>query len=211
MAYTNWHLTGINFSACNCDWGCPCQFNALPTRGNCRATAAFGIERGYFGSTKLDGLKAVALAAFPGALHEGNGEILAIIDERADANQREGLLEILSGKHSEPGATFFNILSMLVTKVHAPLFKPITLEVDMKARTGRVFVPGVIETTGEPIKNPVTGEAHSARVVLPEGFEYHEAEYCSANVKSQPPIVHDWSGRHAHIAKLDMGPKGIRH
>jgi len=211
MTYTDWHVTGINVNACNCNWGCPCQFNSLPSHGNCRATMAGRIDRGYFGSVKLDGLKFVALAAWPGALHEGNGEILAVIDERADAKQREGLLEILSGKHSEPGATFFNIVSTIVTKVHKPLFKPIEFEVDMKARTGRVSVPGVIETRVEPIKNPVTGEPHRARVVLPEGFEYHEAEYASASVKSSPPVVHDWSGRHSHIAVLDMGPKGVRH
>jgi hypothetical protein len=211
MAYTDWHLSGINFSACNCNWGCPCQFNALPSYGDCRATMAARIDQGYFGAVNLDGLKFVALAAFPGALHEGNGEIMAVIDERADARQREGLLEILSGKHSEPGATFFNILSMVVTKVHPPLFKPITLEVDMKARTGRVSVPGVIETRAEPIKNPITGEPHQVRVVLPHGFEYHEAEYASSTVKSGAPVAHDWSGRHSHIAVLDMGPKGVRH
>ena len=211
MAYTDWHLSGINLSACNCDWGCPCQFNALPTRGNCRATVALRIDKGHFGGTKLDGLKAVALAAWPGAMHEGNGEILAVVDERADTKQREGLLEILSGKHSEPGATIFNIISMAVTKAHPPLFKPITLEVDMAACTGRVSVPGVIETRAEPIKNPVTGGPHRARVVLPQGFEYHEAEYCSSTVKSGAPIAHDWAGRHAHIARLDMGPRGARH
>ena len=29
---------------------------------------------------------------------------------------------------------------------------------------------------GEPIKNLVTGEEHRARIVLPNGFEYKEAE-----------------------------------
>jgi hypothetical protein len=28
----------------------------------------------------------------------------------------------------------------------------------------------------EPILNPVTGEEHRARIVLPNGFEYKEAE-----------------------------------
>lgn len=211
MAYTDWHLTGINFSACNCNWGCPCQFNALPSNGNCRAAIALRVDKGYFGDTKLDGVKAVGIAAWPGALHEGNGELLAIIDERADAKQREGMLEILSGRHSEPGATFWSIIASIVTKIHSPLFKPIEMEVDMEARTGRVSVPGVIETRAEPIKNPVTGEPHRARVTLPHGFEYHEAEYASSTVKSGAPIPHDWSGRHSHIAVLDMGPKGARH
>jgi hypothetical protein len=32
------------------------------------------------------------------------------------------------------------------------------------------------ETNIEPIKNPVTGEEHRARIVFPDGFEYKEAE-----------------------------------
>jgi hypothetical protein len=41
-----------------------------------------------------------------------------------------------------------------------------------------------IGTTIEPIKNPVTGDEHRARIVLPDGFEYKEANmsnivYCS--------------------------------
>src|ERR1700730_12461301 len=35
MADVKWHLKGRNFSHCNCSYGCPCQFNALPTHGNC--------------------------------------------------------------------------------------------------------------------------------------------------------------------------------
>ncbi len=30
-----WHLTGQVIVTCNCDWGCPCNFNALPTQGKC--------------------------------------------------------------------------------------------------------------------------------------------------------------------------------
>ena len=30
-----WHLSGTVFIACNCDYGCPCNFNARPTHGSC--------------------------------------------------------------------------------------------------------------------------------------------------------------------------------
>jgi hypothetical protein len=39
-----------------------------------------------------------------------------------------------------------------------------------------VRIPNIGETNIEPIKNPVTGEEHRARIVLPDGFEYKEAE-----------------------------------
>ncbi len=30
---TSWQLQGTVLVACNCDYGCPCNFNALPTTG----------------------------------------------------------------------------------------------------------------------------------------------------------------------------------
>jgi hypothetical protein len=37
MAFTEWAMQGVEFINCNCAWGCPCQFNRLPTHGDCRA------------------------------------------------------------------------------------------------------------------------------------------------------------------------------
>ena len=55
---TAWEIKGREFGNCNCDYGCPCQFNALPTYGHCRGLAVFDIETGFHGSTRLDGLRA---------------------------------------------------------------------------------------------------------------------------------------------------------
>ena len=76
----NWNFEGKEFASCNCAYGCPCQFNALPTHGNCKAFQAIHIEKGQHGSTSLDGLRTVALFAWPGAVHEGNGEAQLIIE-----------------------------------------------------------------------------------------------------------------------------------
>ena len=75
MAYVDWRIKGPELSACSCDWGCPCQFNALPSRGYCRAAVAMRIDEGHFGEVRLDGLHWAALLAWPGAIHHGNGEL----------------------------------------------------------------------------------------------------------------------------------------
>jgi len=49
MAFVEWRMRGPEIANCNCDWGCPCQFNAFPTRGDCRAMTAMRIDEGYFG------------------------------------------------------------------------------------------------------------------------------------------------------------------
>ena len=44
----NWHIKGKQFGNCNCNYGCPCQFNALPTDNYCHGMGAFLIEEGFF-------------------------------------------------------------------------------------------------------------------------------------------------------------------
>jgi hypothetical protein len=208
MPYVDWRIRGPEMTTCNCDWGCPCQFNALPTRGDCRAVAAMRIDEGHFGDVDLSGLKWAAMFAWPEAIHLGHGEAFVVIDESADAAQREALLTILSGGETEPGATIFSVFATTLDKVHEPAFLAIDFEADMERRTGRIAVPGVVETKIEPIRNPVTGAEHRARVAMPDGFEYKLAEYASGTAEAGGPIPQSWSGRHAHIAMVDMSPAG---
>jgi hypothetical protein len=208
MPYVDWRIRGPEMTTCNCDWGCPCQFNALPTHGDCRAVAAMRIDEGHFGDVDLSGLKWAAIFAWPEAIHFGHGEAFVIIDDKADEAQRAALLTILSGGETEPGATIFNVFATTLDKVHDPAFLPIDFEADMERRTGRLVVPGIVATKIEPIRNPVTGAEHRARVSMPGGFEYKEAEYASGGAEAGGPIPQNWSGRHAHIAMIDMSPAG---
>jgi hypothetical protein len=208
MANVDWRITGPELATCNCSVGCPCQFNGLPTYGDCRAAVAMRIDKGHFGETLLDGLKWVGVFAWPGAIHEGKGEALAILDERANERQREALLKILSGQESEPGATYFNVFASTITNFHPPVFKPINFEADVAKRTGRFSVAGIVESRGEPIRNPMTGSEHQVRVTIPHGFEFAEAEFGTSTTKASGTIALDWANRHAHFCTIDIGPKG---
>ena len=81
----SWHLSGKVLVACNCDWGCPCNFNARPTTGKCEGGWTWHIDEGSYGDIKLHGLSFSVYVNWPGAIHEGNGEALVLIDSRADA------------------------------------------------------------------------------------------------------------------------------
>jgi hypothetical protein len=208
MSHIDWSIKGPELATCNCDWGCPCQFNARPTHGHCRAAVAMRIDEGRFGDTRLDGLCWAGIFAWPGAIHEGRGEAQPIVDERADEHQREALLTILSGEQSEPGATVFSVLASTMQTVHDPLFKPIEFQADIKSCTGRFSVPGIVEAKGEPIRNPVTGDVHRARVMLPHGFEYTQAEFASSTTRADAPIPLDWTNGHGHFTVLHLTPQG---
>ena len=91
-AKTKWRIAGEEVGNCNCSWGCPCQFNALPTTGRCEALLAWQISNGYFGDTRLDGVRFARAYWWPGAIHEGNGVRRTIIDEQATKEQRDALI-----------------------------------------------------------------------------------------------------------------------
>ena len=80
-----WMILAGTFGSCNCDYGCPCQFEQRPSRGNCRGFEVGKIERGHFADVRLDGLSYALIYAWPGAVYEGNGTMRAIIDELAEA------------------------------------------------------------------------------------------------------------------------------
>ena len=80
----DWYVEGVAFGNCNCDYGCPCQFERRPTHGNCRGWEVTRIDKGHFGDVPLDGLYVALLYAWPGAVFEGGGTMQAVIDERAD-------------------------------------------------------------------------------------------------------------------------------
>lgn len=211
MAIIDWRIQGYDYSSCNCDWGCPCQVMAKPTYGDCRAAAGFEITQGHFGNVRLDGLTFGGLFAWPGAIHEGNGEGLPLVDIRGTAEQREALLKIMSGQETEPGATFFQVFFATLTKVHEPQFVPIRFAIDIEQRTAQFIVDGLVESRAEPIRNPVTGAVQRARLVLPDGFEFTEAELASSTVmtRSGSPVSLAWNGRHAHLTRLDITGHGV--
>ncbi len=209
MAFTRWSLEGFEVTNCNCDYGCPCQFNALPTHGDCRAMTGMEIERGYFGGVRLDGLRWVATFAWPGAVHQGNGTGQHFIDERANAEQRQALTKILAGEETAPGATFFQVFATTLTTLLPPRFVPIEFAVDLEQREARVVIPGVLEPRGEQIRYPVTGDLHRVRVVLPNGFEYTEAEYASGTTRSHGAVALTLDSTHAHMARLHLTQDGV--
>lgn len=208
MQGTDWRLKGDWIKNCNCAFGCPCDFLAPPTHGNCQAVLGMRIEHGHFASTNLDGLSFFVVASWPGPLHEGNGTVQPIIDERATSVQRDALFQILSGKHAAEG-TLFHIFSLIVSKMLDPIFAPIAFAFDMDGRTARVSIPGVLETESKPIRNPVSGAEHRIEVLMPNGFEHHRAEIASARIESTGGIKFSVSEGHSSLAKVEQTPTGV--
>ena len=172
-AKIKWRMAGEEVANCNCNWGCPCQFNAPPTTGQCEALVAWQISDGFFGDTRLDGVRFARLYWWPGSIPEGNGVRRTIVNEQASQEQRDALIALDSAQH---GGLYWEIFAAVCPNLIEALFAPITFNVDREKRRATIRIPGIAESDTEPIKNSSTGEEHKARIALPNGFEFKEAE-----------------------------------
>jgi hypothetical protein len=206
-AMTAWLMEGPYLKSCNCDPGCPCDFNQHPTHGHCEGIAAMQIDSGRYGEVELDGLCWGSTYHWPGALHEGNGLIQPFIDEKADQPQRDALLQILSGQQ---GGTFFQVLAVVAPNVQEPVFCPIDFSWDIKERTARVRFGDTVESETETLRGIDPPDPYQIQIRIPGGMEYTNsegvAEIASATrLSSTGTISFEINGGHSSLAHVRHG------
>lgn len=197
-----WNLRGDVLVACNCDWGCPCNFNAPPTKGKCEGGWTWHVAHGRYADVTLDGLNFSVYVNWPGAIHEGNGEALILVDERADSRQREAIDALVSGRIGGP----WGVLAWTWPTIHGPF--PAAYDVQLDGVRSRVTCGSYVQLEGEPIRNPVSGaEAHPG-VVLPEGIILKEGALgASRRFVVKGDIAYDHSGQYLALGPFDYsGP-----
>lgn len=191
----SWNMRGKIVIACSCDWGCPCNVNARPTLGHCEGGWTWQIEEGKYDETPLAGLHFSLYADWPGAIHEGNGVATALIEERADATQREALRAIVLGEVGGPWAVFRGTF----TTVHGPAF--VRYETEFETQLPRVRAGDAVELETTFITNPVTGAPAHPRIVLPEGMLVKDAALLATRrFAVRDGVRYDHSGKYAAFA-----------
>src|SRR5215510_4901868 len=91
MSQVDWYVEGVQFSSCNCTYACPCQFELLPSHGNCVGFEVSRIDRGHYGKVDLGGARFAIFYAWPGPIFEGKGQLQMVIDQRATSGERNAL------------------------------------------------------------------------------------------------------------------------
>jgi hypothetical protein len=202
---SDWLMEGPYMKNCNCDPGCPCDFNANPTHGHCEGMAAMIVEKGHFDDVSLDGAKWAFKYWWPGALHEGHGAGQAILDASCTPEQMNALGAILSG---ENGGTFFGILASIIDTFHDPVVSDIDIDIDVAGRRAHCSVGDALNTVTAPIQT--MGEEvsdYSIQIKIPGGFEYEEAEIGLATVLTgSGPIAFDHASAHSSLAQVVRKP-----
>jgi len=174
-AKTKWTIEADYVQACSCDYGCPCEFEAPPTRGFCDGMGAWRINRGRHGDLSLDGLALGFVAHWPGALHEGNGTLALFFEQKANPQQREALMRIATGQE---GGMPFEIIAKTISKLLEPQYVAFDFKID--GLNSGVRMGPAVTLAFEPIKNPVSGDPESIRVEHESGFLFKWAHVVSA-------------------------------
>lgn len=204
----NWEIHGLAFGNCNCDYSCPCQFEALPTQGNCKGTGFFRIDEGHFGDVPLSGLKMGAIYAWPGPIHEGKGKCQIFVDSKANEAQREALVKLSLGEEAEPFSNIFTVYAAMCDEIYDPIFTVIEFQMDMENRTARCIAHGVVEASGEPIIG-VSGNKHRAQIRLPEGIEYRVAEIGRGRCRVEGKIEMELDDGYAQFNEIHLSRNGV--
>jgi hypothetical protein len=194
---SEWQLSGTIIIACNCDWGCPCNFNARPTRGKCEGGWVWAIDHGHIGGVPVDGLRIALYADWPGAIHEGGGQAVCYVDDRADDAQRDALTRLLQGRLGGPWGIFNNTYGL--TGPETARFDLHLAGYDTRLRIG-----DVVELELQKIRNPVSHAEVHPEMVLPEGLVVKSGKLAASKVfQVRDGIRYDHAGQYAAFGPFE--------
>lgn len=172
---SEWRVAGDIVIACNCDWGCPCNFQARPSRGKCEGGWVWSIGEGHVGGVQLGGLAIALYADWPGAIHEGGGRAVCYVDDRADPAQRVALTRLLRGELGGPWGIFITTYDL-----SGP--EPARFEVAPGGYDTCIRIGDAVELELQTMRNPVTQAAVHPEMVLPEGLIVKGAKLAASRV-----------------------------
>jgi hypothetical protein len=192
-----WQVSGDVLIACNCDWGCPCNFNARPSKGFCEGGWIWLIEQGHVDDVRLDGLGVALFAKWPGAIHEGGGRAVCYVDDRADSAQRAALTSVLRGEVGGPWGLFIKTYSLAAPTAAA-------FDVHLAQHGTRARIGDSVQLDLTTIRNPVTQAEVHPEVVLPEGLIVKRGTLAASTVfRVGDSLGFDHSGQYTAFGRFD--------
>jgi hypothetical protein len=198
-----WNMKGILLGACNCDWGCPCSFNAKPTHTKCEGGYLWKVTEGHFGGQPLADLHLAWIAHSPGPLHECKATSQNIFDEKATPEQRSAFQRLTHGKCGGPWGIFAAVTAKWLDPLYAP-FDVTVAGLNTRARVGTY-----LDLALAPILNPVTHKPEELYLDKPTGFTSTRATIgrsLTFRVKAGLNYQHD--GQYAEFSHFEYAGEG---
>jgi len=199
-------MAGEIVGACNCAWGCPCNFDAPPTYGHCDGLYTLVVHDGRFGDVDLNGTVFIFGGHSPGPIHEGGGEDFLIVDARAHHDQHIAIVTLWRG--DDVGSPFDELASVNVIR-HEPMTAMLHVVLDGIRSIVRVGGNATIDLALERIRTPVTGGEEELYLDKPTGFTSLRSELGTTGVGTVEAAGMTWDlvGRYAEHAEFSYaGP-----
>ena len=193
----NYYLKGHLLGACNCAWGCPCNFEQPPSFGPCEGVYLWQVDTGQYQGVDLAGLVISEVSKFPEAIHLGNGTSVYLVDERANEEQRQAIESMV--RTQAPFSIFIDLTSNFMG------FKYVPFLVKIDGINSHATIPGKLDIRLTPMKNPVTGEDELATLNKPTGFTSQIQELCttSAFKYDGDGLSVDFPGKYAEFCPFE--------
>ncbi|OLS17093.1 MAG: hypothetical protein HeimC2_36930 [Candidatus Heimdallarchaeota archaeon LC_2] len=170
----NWELDVDMLTACNCNYGCPCTFQAPPTYGTCEGVIGYQVKKGSFKGLNLEGQKWVLAVRWPGAIHELNGVGVILIDEGANEEQKAAIEEIATGKAGGPLGIFMSTVNKGVN------VETVKVDLHVDGKDSWLKVDESIDVKFAPIRS-VTGDEQRLSSLIPDGMLTKKEDFYSAD------------------------------
>jgi hypothetical protein len=134
------------------------------------------IERGSYGHVPLDGITFIVLGYTPEEMGKGNWSVGLVVDERANAEQREAITAIASGSAGGPMAPLSGLIGKFLGVEQAPIRvdrdglkfaveagKLVDMALEgQKGMDPNSTEPMFLENTGHPVSNRLA-VAHASK------------------------------------------------
>ena len=201
-----WYLKGELLGACNCDWGCPCNFEAAPTYGYCDGFYVVVAHEGTFGEVDLTGVRFMTGGHAPGPVHEGDGTSFLVMDETTTEEQRRAIERLWRG--GGVGSPFDEFASV-TTVWFEPMIAKFEVNLDGIRSGARVRGAAILELALDHVTNPVTGKDEITYLDHPTGFssKYSELGMSAIARFESPWASFDTTGKYAEYAQISYsGP-----
>ena len=147
----SWSLKGTVLVACNCDYGCPCNYNARPTTGDCEGGWMWIVDKGEL--RRREARRACALRLRRLARRDPRGQRCRRRLHRRARRRRSarGIDEARPRRRRRP-------VGDLHQHVYArrPASGCASTSSSAEHRS-KLSIPGAVELAMAPIANPVTG------------------------------------------------------
>ena len=192
-----WTISGTYLEACNCEAICPCRRiggrgGGRSTYGVCTGALSWSVQSGHAGDVDLSGLAAVIACQYDDDEPGSPWTFFLYVDERADADQRAALVEILTGAR---GGSVLKHFPWAWKESRFLGWRPVGIEIDHTPGRGW-FRAGNVEVR---IRGPVPDQ-ELVSCIIPGHGRFGIEDYADLLRVEEGPLAVDLSGRCAYEA-----------